>query len=129
MIAAAVAVPWRVPSSVLGRDGAVSPSEKILLGGIGIESRGTMVLGTMLLETGEYDKALPFLNRVRLDGPFSNQALLSSGWANMSIDSVVSNSKREYPEVGSNLFLMANEQGQQIIQMFTPSISIVEVMW
>ena len=46
--AAAVASPWIVPSSVLGRNGAVPPSEKILLGGIGIESRGTKVLETML---------------------------------------------------------------------------------
>jgi predicted dehydrogenase len=37
-----------VPSSVLGRDGAVAPSERILLGGIGIRNRGGYVLSTML---------------------------------------------------------------------------------
>jgi len=51
-----------------------------------IRDKSNLVLGTIFLEDGEYDKAIPFLNRVRLDGPFSNQALLSSGWANMSVD-------------------------------------------
>lgn len=53
---------------------------------LAIRDKSNLVLGTMLLESGEFDKAIPFLNRVRLDGPFSNQALLSAGWANMSID-------------------------------------------
>jgi hypothetical protein len=30
-----------IPSSALGRDGAVAPSERITLGGIGIGNRGT----------------------------------------------------------------------------------------
>ena len=34
----------------------------------------------------EFELAIPYLNRVRLDGAFSNQALLSAGWANMAID-------------------------------------------
>jgi tetratricopeptide (TPR) repeat protein len=51
-----------------------------------IRDKSNLVLGTMLLENGEYSRAIPFLNRVRLDGPFSNQALLSAGWANLSID-------------------------------------------
>ena len=29
---------------------------------------------------------MPYLNRVRLDGPFSNQALLSAGWASMATE-------------------------------------------
>jgi tetratricopeptide (TPR) repeat protein len=69
----------------LERAGQIATSDPAELA---IRDKSNLVLGTMLLETGEYDKALPFLNRVRLDGPFSNQALLSSGWANMSIDSV-----------------------------------------
>ncbi len=54
---------------------------------LAIRDKSNLVLGTIFLEDGEYEKAVPFLNRVRLDGPFSNQALLSSGWANMSIES------------------------------------------
>ena len=37
---AVIAAPTIVPSSVLGRGGAVPPSEKIILGGIGIRGRG-----------------------------------------------------------------------------------------
>ncbi len=37
--------PQIVPSSVLGRDGSVPPSERIVLGGIGIGNRGTYDLG------------------------------------------------------------------------------------
>ncbi len=54
---------------------------------LAIRDKANLVLGTILLEAGEYDRARPLLNRVRLDGPFSNQALLSAGWANMSTES------------------------------------------
>ena len=53
---------------------------------LAIRDKANLVLGTILLESGDYERAIPHLNRVRLDGPFSNQALLSSGWANLSID-------------------------------------------
>ncbi len=42
--------PSVVPSSVLGRDGAVAPSERIILGAIGIGHRGTYDLGCFLEE-------------------------------------------------------------------------------
>lgn len=53
---------------------------------LAIRDKANLVLGTILLEAGEYDRARPHLNRVRLDGPFSNQALLSAGWANVSTE-------------------------------------------
>ncbi len=53
-------------------------------GELAIRDKANLVLGTIYLEDGAYDQALPFLNRVRLDGPFSNQALLSAGWASLS---------------------------------------------
>ena len=53
---------------------------------LAIRDKSNLVLGTILLEDGEYERALPYLNRVRLDGPFSNQALLSAGWASLSTD-------------------------------------------
>ena len=37
-----------IPSSALGRDGHVAPSERITLGGIGIGNRGTYDLGCFL---------------------------------------------------------------------------------
>ncbi len=42
--------PWIVPSSALGRDGAVPASERIVVGGIGIRSRGGSDLRWMLPE-------------------------------------------------------------------------------
>lgn len=53
---------------------------------LAIRDKSNLVLGTILLEAGEYDQAKPYLNRVRLDGPFSNRALLSAGWANVSTE-------------------------------------------
>ncbi len=45
---AAVMAPTIIPSSALGRDGAVPPSERIVLGGIGIGNRGTYDLSCFL---------------------------------------------------------------------------------
>ena len=45
---AAFMAPTIIPSSALGRDGAVAPSERIFVGGIGIGSRGTYDLGCFL---------------------------------------------------------------------------------
>ena len=45
---AGAVAPTFIPARVMGRDGAVPPSETIRLAGIGIESRGTGVLKTML---------------------------------------------------------------------------------
>jgi tetratricopeptide (TPR) repeat protein len=53
-------------------------------GELAIRDRSNLVLGTILLEDERYAEAVPYLNRVRLDGPFSNQALLSAGWASVS---------------------------------------------
>src|SRR6478672_2664208 len=41
-------LPQIIPSSALGRDGAVAPSERIVVGGIGIGNRGTYDLGCFL---------------------------------------------------------------------------------
>ncbi len=46
----AAALPLIIPASVLGRNGAVPPSEKIVLGGIGIGNRGSGVLRWMMGE-------------------------------------------------------------------------------
>lgn len=47
---AAMGAPWIVPSSALGGHGMVAPSERIVLGAIGIGPRGRYVLGCMLNE-------------------------------------------------------------------------------
>jgi tetratricopeptide (TPR) repeat protein len=50
---------------------------------LAIRDKSNLVLGTILLEDGRYNEAKLYLDRVRLDGPFSTQALLSSGWADV----------------------------------------------
>lgn len=45
---AAVLAPTIIPASALGRDGAVAPSERVVVGGIGIGNRGTYDLGCFL---------------------------------------------------------------------------------
>ena len=46
-----------------------------------IRDKANLVLGTLLLESDRNAEAATYFDRVSLDGPFSNQALLSSGWA------------------------------------------------
>jgi len=48
--ASAVALPYCIPASVLGRGGTIAPSERIVMGGIGIGGRGSYDLGYMLTE-------------------------------------------------------------------------------
>lgn len=48
--ASTVALPWFITSRALGKDGAVAPSEKIVLGGIGLGPRGQYDLSVMLPE-------------------------------------------------------------------------------
>jgi tetratricopeptide (TPR) repeat protein len=55
-------------------------------GELAIRDKANLVLGTIFLEEGAFDQAVTFFNRVRLDGPFSNQALLSAGWASLSAE-------------------------------------------
>ncbi len=46
----ALALPTIIPASALGRDGSVAPSERIVLGGLGVGNRGTSDLQWMLPE-------------------------------------------------------------------------------
>lgn len=50
LAASAVALPYYIPASALGRNGVVAPSERIVMGGIGIGGRGSYDLGAMLNE-------------------------------------------------------------------------------
>ncbi|HWJ04684.1 MAG TPA: tetratricopeptide repeat protein [Steroidobacteraceae bacterium] len=49
-----------------------------------IRDKSNFVLGTLLFESGDFARAGQALDRVRLEGPFSNQALLRAGWAENS---------------------------------------------
>ncbi|KPJ92277.1 MAG: hypothetical protein AMJ53_09725, partial [Gammaproteobacteria bacterium SG8_11] len=46
-----------------------------------MRDKANLVLGFRLLEAEQPDLAKQYLDRVRLTGPFSNKALLGSGWA------------------------------------------------
>src|SRR5438874_583778 len=59
---------------------AVDPS------GLAIRDKSNLVLGTILFESGNFERAKQSLDRVRLEGPFSNQALLRAGWAEASAE-------------------------------------------
>ncbi|MGH0035500.1 MAG: hypothetical protein ACQGVK_10800 [Myxococcota bacterium] len=48
-----------------------------------IRDKANLLLGTLLFEASEFDFAQRSLDRVRLAGPFSNQALLRAGWADV----------------------------------------------
>lgn len=48
--ASALALPQIIPASVLGKGGAIAPSERIVMGGIGLGGRGSYDLGTLLNE-------------------------------------------------------------------------------
>ena len=50
MAAGAVAAPYFIPASALGRGGSVAPSERIVMGGIGMGGRGSYDLGVMLAQ-------------------------------------------------------------------------------
>jgi tetratricopeptide (TPR) repeat protein len=65
----------------LDRAGQVSVSDD---GGLAIRDKANLVLGTMLFESADYQRSEQSLDRVRMDGPFSNQALLRAGWAEVS---------------------------------------------
>src|SRR5260370_24699711 len=52
--------------------------------GLAIRGKSNPVLGSLLFESGNFERAKQSLDRVRLEGPFSNQALLRAGWADTS---------------------------------------------
>jgi tetratricopeptide (TPR) repeat protein len=52
--------------------------------GLAICDKSNLVLGSLLFESGNFERAKQALDRVRLDGPFSNEALLRAGWADTS---------------------------------------------
>ncbi|RIK78881.1 MAG: gfo/Idh/MocA family oxidoreductase [Planctomycetota bacterium] len=64
---AAAAAPQIIPSSALGRDGAVPPSERVTLGGIGIGNRGTYDLGCFLQQKDVQCLAICDVKQARRD--------------------------------------------------------------
>jgi hypothetical protein len=78
--ASAVTLPYYIPASALGRGGAVAPSERILMGGIGIGGRGSYDLGWMLTEPEvqwvavcDVSKSRRELGKKLVDAKYGNQ--------------------------------------------------------
>ena len=51
---------------------------------LAIKDKSNLVLGDQLMSESNFEGAKDVLDRVRLSGPFSNRALLGSGWADAS---------------------------------------------
>jgi hypothetical protein len=49
-----------------------------------IRDKSNMVLGKLMQESTQFVRAQQSFDRVRLEGPYSNRALLSAGWAEVS---------------------------------------------
>lgn len=62
----------------LDRTGRINSNDDLTLA---IKDKSNLVLGSKMLKEKDFDSAKQILDRVRLKGPFSNRALLGSGWA------------------------------------------------
>ncbi len=67
----------------LDKAGRITSSDLMTLS---IKDKANLVLGEKLMAEKKYDKAKEALDRVQITGPFSNRALLSSGWADASMN-------------------------------------------
>jgi hypothetical protein len=54
-------------------------------GTLAIKDKANLLLGDRLIAAGQPALAKQYLDRVRLTGPFSNKALLGSGWADVTL--------------------------------------------
>jgi hypothetical protein len=67
----------------LDRAGRVGGSDPATLA---IRDKSNLVLGTLLFESSAFGPSQRSLDRIRLEGPFSNLALLRAGWADASAE-------------------------------------------
>jgi len=67
----------------LDKTGRITSSDLTTLS---IKDKANLVLGEKLMADKKYDKAKEALDRVQITGPFSNRSLLSSGWADASMN-------------------------------------------
>lgn len=62
----------------LGKTGLLASDDEATLA---IKDKANLLLGNRLISADKPGEAKQYLDRVRVSGPFSNKALLSSGWA------------------------------------------------
>ncbi|WP_237066523.1 tetratricopeptide repeat protein [Microbulbifer guangxiensis] len=60
--------------TALGKRRSADPAQQ------GLYDKTNLLLGTYLMDAGELELARPYFDRVQLEGPFSNRALLGAGW-------------------------------------------------
>ncbi|MEM8816015.1 MAG: tetratricopeptide repeat protein [Pseudomonadota bacterium] len=70
--------------SILSELGDIDPWNEELTS---LRDKANLALGYALLQDGQPNAAKPALSRVRLEGPFSNKALLGVGWADAELES------------------------------------------
>jgi Flp pilus assembly protein TadD len=66
----------------LAKAGQINSDDEAVLA---IRDKANLVLGTRLLESSKPGDAKQYLDRVRLSGPFSDRALLGSGWSDVAL--------------------------------------------
>ncbi len=69
--------------SILNELGGINPYNEELTS---LRDRANLALGYALLQDGQSQAAKEPLQRVRLEGPFSNKALLGMGWADAEVN-------------------------------------------
>jgi lipopolysaccharide biosynthesis regulator YciM len=67
--------------STLDDLGKVFTDDKAVLA---LKDKGNLKLANYYLDSGDADKAGYYFSRIRLDGPFSNKALLGAGWVEVA---------------------------------------------
>ena len=67
----------------LDRAGRVAASDRDTRA---IRDKANLLAGSLLFEAGAYERAQQLFDRVRLSGPYSNQALLRAGWSELSAE-------------------------------------------
>lgn len=65
----------------LDRAGRIDADERALRA---LRDKANLLLGTLLFEAEEFERAQQVFDRVRLAGPYSNDALLRAGWSEAS---------------------------------------------
>lgn len=70
-------------AKLLDAVGTLAASDEELLA---LKDKANLALGFAWLQAGEPARSMPFLERVRLDGPQSSRALLGLGWANAALE-------------------------------------------
>ena len=67
----------------LDKAGLINSDEE---GVLAIRDKANMLLGNRLIAAGQPALAKKYLDRIRLTGPFSNKALLGSGWTDVALE-------------------------------------------